>query len=290
MRHVVSGKVREIYELDDDRLFIVTSDRVSAFDVIMGEPIPDRGRLLTALTEFWLHDVFSDVPNHLITTEIPEAAKHLDDVEGRSMVVHKGSMLPVEFIVRAYLAGSGWKEYQESGTLHGQKLPTGMQLGDKLPEALLTPSTKGELGEHDVNLTMDQAAELIGADVLKQAEAIALEAFNRGSQLAADRGIILADTKFEIGHIAGTLSLCDEIMTPDSSRYWESSGWSPGDVPPSYDKQILREYLETLDWDKTAPAPPVPEDVRSQVRRRYVDIYEMLTRRRFGDWPGVRGH
>jgi phosphoribosylaminoimidazole-succinocarboxamide synthase len=289
MRHIVSGKVREVYELSDEQLLIVTSDRISAFDVVMNEPLRDRGRLLTALTDFWLREVFADVPNHLISTDVPDEAKHLEDVEGRVMVVRKGEMLPVEFIVRAYLAGSGWKEYQASGTLHGQKLPDGMQLGDKLPEALLTPSTKGELGEHDVNLTMDQAAELIGSDVLKQAEAIALDTFNRGSELAEARGIILADTKFEIGYIDGTLALCDEIMTPDSSRYWESSGWVPGEVPPSYDKQILREYLETVDWGKIDPAPPVPPEVQANVRNRYIEIYETLTGRRFDDWPGVRG-
>lgn len=287
MRHIATGKVREIYELNDDELLIVTTDRLSAFDVIMAEPLRDRGRLLTALTDFWLREVLADIPNHLVATEVPEVARDLADVEGRSMVVRKGQMLPVEFIVRAYLAGSGWKEYQASGTLHGQKLPSGLLLGDRLPEPVLTPSTKGELGEHDVNLTMDQAADLIGVDVLKAAEAIALDSFIRGSELAKKQGIILADTKFEIGYINGMLSLCDEIMTPDSSRYWDSAGWSPGDVPPSYDKQILREYLETLDWNKTAPAPPVPEHVQKSVRDRYIEIYEKLTGLRFANWPGV---
>lgn len=288
MHHIASGKVREIYELNDEQLLIVSSDRISAFDVVMNEPVRDRGRLLTALTEFWLRDVASDLPNHLVTTDVPVEAKHFDDIEGRCMVVRKATVLPVEFIVRHYLAGSGFKEYQATGTLHGQKLPEGLQLGSKLPEPMLTPSTKAELGQHDVNLTWHQAADLVGVDVLKQCEALVLDMFTRGSDLARKHDLILADTKFELGYIDGILSLCDEILTPDSSRYWESTGWIPGDVPPSYDKQTLRDYLETVGgWGKIAPPPEVPDDVLNQIRERYVEIYETLTGRLFADWPGV---
>jgi phosphoribosylaminoimidazole-succinocarboxamide synthase len=288
VKHIASGKVREIYELSADQLLIISSDRISAFDVVMNEPVRDRGRLLTALTEFWLHEVFADIPNHLVSTDVPEAAKDLDDVQGRCMVVRKATILPVEFIVRSYLAGTGYKEYVATGTLHGQKLPSGLQLGSKLPEPVLTPSTKAEMGEHDINLTMDQAAEMVGSDVLKEAEMLALEVFTRGAKLAEQHGFILADTKFELGYINGTLSLCDEILTPDSSRYWEPNGWLPGETPPSYDKQILREYLETFkDWGKVAPPPPVHDEALSEIRSRYVEIYEKLTGRLFADWPGV---
>jgi phosphoribosylaminoimidazole-succinocarboxamide synthase len=288
VKHIASGKVREIYELSGDQLLIVSSDRISAFDVVMNEPVRDRGRLLTALTEFWLRDVLSDIPNHLVSTDVPQEAKDIDDVEGRCMVVRKAEVLPVEFIVRSYLAGSGYKEYVATGTLHGQKLPAGLQLGSKLPEPVLTPSTKAELGEHDLNITMDQAADLVGTDALKQAEAMALEVFSRGAKLAEKQGFILADTKFELGFIDGTLSLCDEILTPDSSRYWEPSGWIPGETPPSYDKQILREYLEGIPgWGKVAPPPAVTAEALELIRGRYVEIYEKLTGRSFADWPGV---
>jgi phosphoribosylaminoimidazole-succinocarboxamide synthase len=288
VKHIASGKVREIYELSDDQLLIVSSDRISAFDVVMNEPVRDRGRLLTALTEFWLGEVFNDIPHHLVSTDVPKEAEALDDVQGRCMVVRKATVLPVEFIVRNYLAGTGYKEYLATGTLHGQKLPAGLQLGSKLPEPVLTPSTKAEQGEHDINLTMAQAADLLGADVLKEAEALALDVFSRGAKLADQHGFILADTKFELGYIDGTLSLCDEILTPDSSRYWEPAGWSPGQTPPSYDKQILREYLESVPgWGKVAPPPPVSEETLDRIRARYIEIYEKLTGRRFADWPGV---
>jgi phosphoribosylaminoimidazole-succinocarboxamide synthase len=289
MKHIASGKVREIYELSDEQLLIVSSDRISAFDVVMNEPVRDRGRLLTALTEFWLHEVFSDIPNHLVSTEVPAEAASFDDIAGRCMVVRKAMILPVEFIVRNYLAGTGYKEYVVSGTLHGQKLPAGLQLGSKLPEPVLTPSTKAEMGQHDINLTMDEAADLIGFDVLKEAEAMALEVFARGAKVAEQHGFILADTKFELGYVDGTLSLCDEVLTPDSSRYWEPMGWSAGETPPSYDKQILREYLESVPgWAKVAPPPPVTEETLERIRSRYVEIYEKLTNRPFADWPGVR--
>lgn len=289
LKHLASGKVREVYELDEKDLLVVTTDRMSAFDVIMNEPIPDRGRVLTGLTEFWLRNIAADLPNHLVSIEVPEGAQDIEDAVGRSMIVRKAEMLPIEFIVRGYLAGSGWKEYKQSGTLHGVKLPEGLQLGSKLPEPLLTPSTKGDIGEHDVNLTWQEAADRIGVDLMKQAESLALEMYRRGSDWAVDRGLILADTKFELGFIDGTLSLCDEILTPDSSRYWPTTGWDLGEVPPAFDKQALRDWLETLEWAKTKSPPPptLPQNVINDTRARYVDAYERITKRSFSNWPGV---
>lgn len=287
MEHIATGKVREIYRLDDGNMLIVTSDRISAFDVVMDEPITDRGRVLTALTEYWLTEVAADLPNHLLSVDVPSEAAELPDVAGRCMVVRPAEMLPVEFIVRGYLAGSGWKEYQASQTLHGTPLPVGLQLGSRLPEPVLTPSTKGEVGEHDINLTWTEAAEMIGESVMRDAETLAMEMYRRGSEHAAKAGFVLADTKFEIGYIDGKLSLCDEILTPDSSRYWPDSGWSLGETPPAFDKQVLRDWLETQPWDKTAPAPSVPSEVVAETRSKYVEAYERLTGRSFSDWPGV---
>jgi phosphoribosylaminoimidazole-succinocarboxamide synthase len=281
LNKIASGKVREIYELDDKHLLLVSSDRISAFDVIMNEPIPDRGRVLTALTEFWLAEIFADVPNHYVSTEVPAVATDVPDVKGRCMVVRKAEMLPIEVIVRGYLAGSGWAEYQKSGTLHGQRLSDGLTLGSKLPEPVLTPSTKGELGQHDVNLTWDEAAAIVGNDVLKQAEAMALDIYKRAVEHAANSGFIVADTKFELGYIDGTLSLCDEVLTPDSSRFWPQTGWQLGETPPSYDKQQLRDWLETQPWDKTSPPPALPTELVDAVRARYVEIYQRLSGRNF---------
>ncbi len=286
MKPIAIGKVREIYELDDHRLLIVASDRISAFDVIMNEVIPDRGRVLTALTDFWLKDHLADLPNHLIATEVPDGVD-IDGAVGRCQVVRKAEMLPIEFIVRGYLAGSGWKEYQESTSLHGTPLPGGMQLGSRLERPILTPSTKGDLGEHDINLSWNEAADVIGTDALKHGEELVLEAFQRASAHAATRGFVLADTKFELGYIDGTLSLCDEVFTPDSSRYWPSVGWQLGQTPPAYDKQVLRDWLESQTWNKQAPPPSLPEEVISETRLRYVTAYETLTSRNFNDWPGV---
>ena len=288
LKKIAEGKVRDIYDIDDKHLLLVSSDRISAFDVIMDEPIVDRGRVLTGLTEFWLRTVADDLPNHLVSVEVPIEADNIPDAAGRCMVVRKADMLPIEFIVRGYLAGSGWKEYRESGTLHGKALPEGLQLGSKLPEPVLTPSTKGELGVHDINLTYEEAAERIGLDVLQKAETLALTMYLRGSDWAAARGLLLADTKFEIGYIDGELALCDEILTPDSSRYWPNEGWSLGETPPAFDKQVLRDYLETLDWDKEAPAPSLPQEVLDTTRARYVEAYERITGRALSDWPGVK--
>ena len=291
LRHVASGKVRDIYDLEDGTLLFVTSDRMSAFDVVMAEPIPDKGRVLTAITAFWL-DLLSPVaPNHLVNLDPPASALaefggKPGDLAGRTMVVRRAEMLPIECIVRGYLSGSAWGEYQRTGTMHGLRLPRGLQQSDRLPEPLFTPSTKATEG-HDENISFDDAAALVGIDLAKQAQELSLEAYRRGAARAAERGIIIADTKFELGLIDGELALCDEILTPDSSRFWPADQWQPGAVPPSFDKQPLRDWLEATGWDKRPPPPPLPPDVVEATRARYVEAYERLTGARFADWPGA---
>jgi len=241
-----SGKVRDVYDAGEDRLLMVASDRISAFDVVLPQPIPYKGRVLTALTEFWLAAVADVVPNHLISVDLSSGY-------GAGMVVRKAEMLPIECIVRGYISGSAWKEYASSGTVHGMAVPAGLQQSDRFPEALFTPSTKAAVGDHDENISFDQAAELVGADVAKQARAISLEVYRRASTRALAAGIIIADTKFELGWIDGELALCDEVLTPDSSRFWEASAWVPGTTPPSFDKQPVRDWLEQSGWDKSRP-------------------------------------
>jgi phosphoribosylaminoimidazole-succinocarboxamide synthase len=285
LKHVYSGKVRDIYEVDDRHLLFVASDRISAFDVVMAEPIPDKGRVLTAMTAFWLEQVTDITPNHLVTLD-PPADAGVADLRGRSMVVRKADMLPIECIVRGYLSGSAWKEYQRSGTMHGQPLPAGLQQSDKLPAPVFTPSTKADTG-HDENISFEQACDVVGIDVAKAARDISLAVYERGSALAAERGIIIADTKFELGFIDGELALCDEVLTPDSSRFWPADDWTPGTTPPSFDKQPVRDWLEGTGWDKTPPPPALPQDVVDASRDRYVAAYEKISCRSFGDWPGV---
>lgn len=288
LRHVASGKVREIYELDGENLLFVASDRMSAFDVIMAEPIPDKGRILTALTAFWLDKLGDVAPNHLVSVAVPPAAAGagLGDLEGRVMVVRRAEMLPVECIVRGYLSGSAWAEYRRSGTMHGQPLPAGLRRSERLPEPVFTPSTKAAAG-HDQNISFGEAAELTGRELAAEARRISLAAYRLAAGLAAERGIIIADTKFELGIIDGRLCLCDEILTPDSSRFWPADAWEPGRTPPSFDKQPLRDWLEGTGWDKTPPPPALPDDVVAATRARYVEAYERLTGLSFGDWPGV---
>ena len=272
-------------------MLLVASDRMSVFDVIMAEPIPDKGRVLTGLTDFWLRDVLPDVaPSHLISTDpadFPAEANDLPDLAGRAMLVHRAEMVPLECIVRGYITGSAWKEYQRHGTMHGTPLPSGMQESDKLPEPVFTPSTKAEEG-HDENISFEQACDLVGADVAKAVRELSITAYLKGATLAAERGIILADTKFELGYINGELSLCDEILTPDSSRFWPADEWEPGRTPPSFDKQPLRDWLEASGWNKEPPPPPLPADVIEASRQRYVTAYQRLTGRDFSEWYGVR--
>lgn len=286
--HVSSGKVREIYDAGDDRLLIVTSDRISAFDVIMDEPITNKGRVLTAMSAFWFEQLADVVPNHLISCEpddLPEAAQ-VPEMAGRSMLCRRAEMLPIECIVRGYITGSAWKEYQRSGTMHGTELPEGMLESQQLPEPVFTPSTKAEEG-HDVNISFAEAAELVGDDVAGQVRDVCLELYSRGAAWAAERGIIIADTKFELGTVDGELVVADEVLTPDSSRFWPAEGWAPGATPPSFDKQPLRDFLDGLDWDKQPPPPTLPDEVVAATSARYAEGYERITGRSLADWPGA---
>jgi phosphoribosylaminoimidazole-succinocarboxamide synthase len=289
LRHVASGKVRDIYELDDKHLLFVTSDRMSAFDVVMAETIPDKGRVLTAITAFWVEQLAEVAPSHLVGLEVPPGAADGDksrELLGRVMVVRRAEMLPIECIVRGYLSGSAWAEYQRSQTMHGQALPAGLRQSERLPEPVFTPSTKATSG-HDQNISFDAAVDLIGADLAEEARRISLAAYEQGAALAAARGIIIADTKFELGVIDGRLAICDEVLTPDSSRFWPADRWEPGGTPPAFDKQPLRDWLEGTGWGKTPPPPHLPPDVVKATRDRYVEAYERLTGLRFVDWPGA---
>ncbi|MDQ4070579.1 MAG: phosphoribosylaminoimidazolesuccinocarboxamide synthase [Actinomycetota bacterium] len=277
MNLLYSGKVRDIYDAGDDRLLMVTSDRISAFDVVLDQPIPHKGRVLTLLTQFWVEQMTDIVPNHLIS------------VEGSSMLVRKAEMLPIECIVRGYLSGSAWKEYRERGTVHGMPLPPGLEQSQQLPDPLFTPSTKAEAGAHDENISFDQAAEIVGKDVAAEVAAISLNAYHRAEARAARAGLIIADTKFELGWIDGRLALCDEVLTPDSSRFWEASAWQPGTTPPSFDKQPVRDWLESTGWDKRPPAPPLPPEVVEATSERYVAAYERLTGKPFDRSTGGAG-
>ncbi|MEY2436928.1 MAG: phosphoribosylaminoimidazole-succinocarboxamide synthase [Acidimicrobiaceae bacterium] len=286
--YVYSGKVRDIYDAGDDRLLMVTSDRLSAFDVVMAEPIPGKGRVLTAMTDFWLSHLSDVAGSHLLSTDLADvpAAARTPELAGRVMLCRRAEMLPVECIVRGYLSGSAWKEYQRSGTMNGTSLPVGLQESEQLPEPVFTPSTKAAIGDHDENITYDEAAAILGDPVAERARAISLELYRRAAAWAAERGIIIADTKFELGFIDGELVVCDEVLTPDSSRFWPADEWKLGVTPPSFDKQPVRDYLDGLDWDKAPPPPPLPAEVVDASAHRYREAYERITGRSFADWPG----
>ena len=272
--HVASGKVREIYELDEERLLLVTSDRISTFDVILPTDIPDKGRVLTGLSGFWFARTRDIVPNHLLALR----------PDGRSTEARRLRMLPIECVVRGYLTGSGWKDYQATGGTSGHKLPPGLQESERLPEPIFTPATKAQTG-HDENIDRDRAAELVGADVLAEVERIVIDLYRFASEHAAERGMLIADTKFELGHDdEGQLVLGDEALTPDSSRFWPADGYEPGRAQPSFDKQYAREYCESLGWDKTYPGPDLPDDVVAGTRARYVEAFELLTGISFDDY------
>ena len=286
--HLYSGKVRDIYDAGDDRLLLVTSDRLSVFDVVMTEPVLDKGRVLTAMSAFWFDHLADVVESHLISTDLadlPHGAQN-PELAGRVMLVHRAEMLPVECIVRGYLTGSAWKEYATSGTMHGSDLPAGLLESAQLPEPVFTPSTKAEYGDHDENISFERAAELIGADLAEQARHISLELYRRGAAWARDRGIIIADTKFELGLIDGRLVVADEVLTPDSSRFWPVDQWQPGSTPPSFDKQPVRDLLDGHGWNKQPPAPPLSTEVVAATRLRYIEAYERITGLDFGAWPG----
>jgi len=261
------GKVRDVYDASDGLLAMVASDRISAFDVVLAEPVPDKGRVLTGLTAFWAGELTDIVPNHLVAVE----------PDGRTMLVRRADMLPIECIVRGHISGSAWSEYRRAGTVHGMSAPAGLVEADRLPEPLFTPSTKAEVGAHDENISVDQACAIVGADVAEEAAAISLAIFRRASERLAAGGLILADTKFELGWIDGRLSLCDEVLTPDSSRLWEAEEWQPGTTPTSFDKQPVRDWLEQTGWDKKPPPPTLPPEVVAATRRRYLTAYERIT-------------
>lgn len=279
------GKVRDIYDIDDKTLLIVTTDRMSAFDVIMDKPIPYKGVILNQITLFWM-DKFKDIiPNHLVESDVdrfPAAlAPWKDELEGRAVLVRKAKPLPVECIVRGYISGSGWKDYQKTGTLCGYQLPAGMRESDKLETALFTPSTKAELGQHDQNISADEAARLLGEDVARKVQETTLAIYEAGRTYAASRGIIVADTKFEFGFVDGELRLIDEVLTPDSSRFWPADQYEPGRSQPSFDKQYLRDWLTSQPWDMQPPAPALPTEVVDATARRYREAYHILTGKEF---------
>jgi phosphoribosylaminoimidazole-succinocarboxamide synthase len=275
------GKVRDMYELDGSTLLISATDRMSAFDVIMAEPVPYKGIVLNKLTTFWMNRFKHIVPNHLLAADIADFPAELQPyasvLEGRSVLARKAAPLPVECIVRGYLAGSGWAEYKKSGTVCGQALPKGLLESSALPEPIFTPSTKAALGQHDENITDSQAIKLLGEAVFNKVKKIALQIFTEAGKYAESRGIIIADTKFEFGLIQGELVLIDEVLTPDSSRFWPSAGYAPGKSQPSFDKQYLRDWLSAQPWDKTPPPPALPAEVVAETAKKYREAYSILT-------------
>lgn len=278
------GKVRDIYEVDDALLFIA-SDRLSAFDVVFNEGIPDKGKVLTHVTDFWVHKLQACQPFHLKTLDVrkmgPQATDHAAALAGRSMLVEKLEMLPVECVVRGYLVGSGWKDYRATGKVCDHALAQGLNQGDELTEPLFTPATKAELGDHDENISFDKVVELVGEDVANEIRERSIRIYQQGRSYARDRGLLLVDTKFEFGRRSdGTIVLADEVLTPDSSRYWdvdEAAATPRGQTPPSFDKQIVRDYLETLDWGKRPPPPPLPDEIIDRTAARYRQLVERLT-------------
>ena len=276
------GKVRDIYEIDESHMLIVTTDRLSAFDVVLPTPIPGKGVILTSTSNFWF-DFFKDqVPNHL--ADIPLAnvlsdASELEEVQGRAIVVKRLKALPVEAIVRGYLIGSGWKDYQKTGAVCGIKLPEGLRMADKLPEAIYTPSTKADVGQHDENIDFAKTVDLLSKELAEKVRDVSLKLYTEAAEYALERGIIIADTKFEFGlDDDGTLILIDEALTPDSSRFWPADQYQVGISPPSFDKQYVRDYLETLDWDKTDPGPELPAEILEQTAAKYREALERLTK------------
>jgi phosphoribosylaminoimidazole-succinocarboxamide synthase len=281
LTHLSSGKVRDIYAVGEDRLLLVASDRISTYDVVHPTPIPDKGKVLTGLTAFWLDRTDGVCPNHLISfTEVPE------EFRGRAMLVERLEMVPVECVVRGYITGSGWKDYQATGEICGIELPDGLQESEQLPEPIFTPATKAEVGDHDENVDFDRAAEIIGdRGLLEELRRLSVEVYELGARHARERGIILADTKFEFGRRAdGTIVLGDEVLTPDSSRFWPVDGYEPGHGQPSFDKQYVRDWASGSGWDKTPPAPELPDDVVTRTRELYVNAYERITGEPFEAW------
>jgi len=288
-----SGKVRDLYEVGDGLLLMVASDRVSAFDVVFAEPVPNKGRVLTAMSAHWYAEMTDLAPSSLVSTDPDEIAAAVPWVPGdprvaggRSMLVRRADMVPLECIVRGYLAGQAAIEYAASGTIHGSAMPGGLRLADRLPEPLFTPSTKADTG-HDENIGFARATELVGAETAGTAREMCLALYGRAAARAADAGFVLADTKFELGFVDGVLSLCDEVITPDSSRLWPADQVVPGATPPAFDKQPLRDWASAQPWDKRPPPPPLPEAVVAATAARYAAAYERLTGRSLADWYGA---
>ena len=279
LRLLSRGKVRDIYD-HAGNLLIVTTDRISAFDVVLPTPIPDKGRVLTQLSAFWFGLTGSVVENHLITTEVDQMGLpsnvDLDELEGRSMLVKKADPLPVECVARGYIIGSGWADYQRTGEVCGIELPSGLRQADRLPKTIFTPATKATTG-HDENIDFERAASIVGNDIAEQVRDFTLQLYELGHDHARSRGIILADTKFEFGIVDGRIILIDEVMTPDSSRFWDTATYQVGMSPPSYDKQFVRDHLEASGWNKEPPPPALPEEVVSRTSRKYLDALELLT-------------
>jgi phosphoribosylaminoimidazole-succinocarboxamide synthase len=280
------GKVRDLYAVKDageDALLLVASDRISAFDFVLGSGIPGKGKILTQISLFWFELLKDIVPNHLITAEVSEFPAELqpyaDQLEGRTMLVKRAQMFPVECVARGYLAGSGWKEYQASGTVCGIELPAGLQDGSRLPEPLFTPATKSQDGAHDENIPFEKMEEAVGAEDAAELRRLTMALYAKASAHAESRGLILADTKFEFGRVDGQIVLGDEALTPDSSRFWEAKLWKPGGAQPSFDKQFVRDYLESIRWNKQAPAPSLPADVVRRTQAKYLEAFRLLTGR-----------
>ncbi|MGB1787385.1 MAG: phosphoribosylaminoimidazolesuccinocarboxamide synthase [Acidimicrobiales bacterium] len=285
--HVYSGKVRDIYDAGNNQYLMVTSDRISAFDVVMNQPVPDKGRVLMAMSAFWFEHFSTSMKSHLISTDLSDfpSSAQVPEIAGRSMLVKKVEMLPIECIVRGYITGSAWKEYKANGTMHGTLLPTNLQESEKLPEPVFTPSTKAEDGLHDENISFTQAADIVGLEIAELAKQKSLELYSQGAEYALERGIIIADTKFEMGFVDGELVIADEVLTPDSSRFWAKDEWKPGTTPPSFDKQPVRDFLDGLDWDKSPPPPELPNEVITASSKRYREGYEKISGKNLDDWP-----
>jgi phosphoribosylaminoimidazole-succinocarboxamide synthase len=292
LTHLRSGKVRDLYAVDDEHLLLVASDRVSTYDVVHPTPVPDKGRVLTGLSAFWFERLTGVVANHLVSTSVSDlpdvSAETAEELRGRMMLCRRVDIVPFECVVRGYLVGSGWKEYQSDGTVCGLSLPGGLVEADRLPEPVFTPATKAEEGEHDENVSFEVVADAVGFDLADRLRTTSLALYEAGAAHAAERGIILADTKFEFGLLDGELILADEVLTPDSSRYWPADAWHPGATPPSFDKQYVRDAATATGWDRQPPAPALPEDVVAATRAKYVEAYERLTGESFEEWLARR--
>jgi len=283
--HIASGKVREIYEIDPDHLLFVATDRISAYDVILNQTIPDKGKILTGLSLHFFD--LLDTPNHLVTTDLSDIGglndEDLAELQGRAMVVRRAEVVPVECVVRGYLYGSSWREYRDGGGPSTEHLPEGLQMADQLEHPIFTPATKAATG-HDENITEGRTREILGDDLFEELEKRSLDTYSRANAYAAERGVILADTKFEFGQVNGELLLIDEVLTPDSSRYWPADEYVPGQEIPSFDKQYVREWLERQPWDKSPPPPDLPDEIVEGTRARYIEAYERITGSSFDDY------